>query len=325
MKFVDSTTVTVTSGKGGDGLASFRHERNIPLGGPDGGDGGRGGSVILRASENVDTLLALARTGKYKAADGEAGRAVCRHGANAADLTIEVPVGTLIADGGEILADLTAHGQEAIVARGGDGGFGNRRYAAALNQAPDEFTYGGESETRKLHLELKLIADVGLIGFPNAGKSTLLGRLSAARPKIADYPFTTMQPQLGIVENGAGRELILADIPGLIEGAAAGRGLGHEFLRHVERCRVLIHLVNLYPLDGTYPWDNFHAINRELAAFSEKLARTPQIVAGNKMDLTGADDALELLRAEIGLPVLGISAATGAGLKELKREMFKTN
>lgn len=323
MKFVDSTSITVISGRGGDGLVAFRRERNIPLGGPDGGDGGNGGSVILRASEDVDTLLALARTGKYKAAHGASGQSCCRHGANAENVVVEVPLGTEVYCEEELIADLVENGQEFVAARGGKGGLGNRHFASAENQAPTEFTYGEPNENRRLYLELKLIADVGLIGFPNAGKSTLLGRMSTARPKIADYPFTTMQPQLGIVESGYGRELVMADIPGLIEGAAEGRGMGHEFLRHVERCRLLIHLVNLCPLDGTYPWDNYRAINRELQAFSEKLANTPQVLVGNKMDLTGSEDALELLAEELNMPVIGISAVTGAGVDKLRKELFR--
>lgn len=323
MKFVDSTAITVVSGRGGDGQTSFRRERNVPLGGPDGGDGGNGGSVVLRADENVDTLLALARTGKYRAVAGGQGSGCNRHGADAPDVVVPVPVGTEVYCDGALVADLVAHGQEFVAARGGRGGFGNRHFVGPENQAPTEFTYGEPGENKRLGLELKLIADVGLIGFPNAGKSTLLGRMSSARPKIADYPFTTMQPQLGIVESGWGRELVMADIPGLIEGAAEGRGMGHEFLRHVERCRLLIHIVNLCPLDGTYPWDNYHAINRELAAFSQKLAATPQVLVGNKLDLTGAQDALELLAEETGQKALGISAATGAGIDQLRKELFR--
>lgn len=323
MKFVDETNIEVVSGKGGDGLVSFRREKNVPFGGPDGGDGGDAGSVILKASHNVDTLLPLARGQLYKTRNGEPGGGHNRFGKSSDDLIVEVPVGTEITIKGEIVADLTEAGDEFIAAVGGKGGRGNRSFIGALNQAPTEFTYGTDGESKKLHLELKLIADVGLAGFPNAGKSTLLAKLSAARPKIADYPFTTMQPQLGIVSSGYGHELVMADIPGLIEGAADGHGLGHEFLRHIERCRVVLHLVNLCPIDGTYPIDNYHAIVKELHKFSEKLASKPQIVVGNKLDLTGSDDSLEWMRDELNIPVIGISAITGEGIKELTVKLFE--
>ena len=323
MKFIDETVIEVRSGRGGDGTVSFRRERNIPFGGPDGGNGGNGGSVILRASENVDTLLPLAREQQYFAKNGEPGGGANRHGKSAPDIIVEVPIGTEVRHRRTLVADLVRHGQEYPAVRGGRGGRGNRTYVSAENQAPTEFTYGEENEHKKLHLELKLIADVGLAGFPSAGKSTLLSRLSAARPKIADYPFTTLQPQLGIVSSGYGHELVLADIPGLIEGAAEGFGMGHEFLRHIERCRVVLHLVNLCPSDGTYPHENYHAINLELKKFSEKLGGKPQLVVGNKLDLTGTEDALEWLREETGLPVLGISAVSGQGLTELKHELFR--
>ncbi|MBN2713769.1 MAG: Obg family GTPase CgtA, partial [Planctomycetes bacterium] len=263
------------------------------------------------------------RNQEYFARNGEPGMGNNRHGKSADDVTITVPVGTQVSCKGEVLFDFTSDGETFVVAKGGKGGFGNSRYATSVNQMPDEYTEGEDGVSLKLRLELKLIADVGLLGFPNAGKSTLLSRLSAARPKIADYPFTTMQPQLGIVSSGYGHELVMADIPGIIEGAADGAGMGVEFLRHVERCRILLHLVNLCPIDGTYPLDNFHAINKELKNFSPVLASKPQLVVGNKLDLTGSDDALEWLRDEIDAPVLGISAVTGEGLKELTRELFK--
>ncbi|MCX7934128.1 MAG: GTPase ObgE [Planctomycetota bacterium] len=321
MHFVDETTIFVRAGKGGDGAVSFHRARRLPFGGPDGGDGGNGGSIIIRASRDVDTLLPLARTQRYVARNGEPGSGRCRHGKSAPDLIIFVPVGTIIHKNGEVIADLQKEGEECLVARGGKGGRGNRSFATAENQVPREFTYGEEGEAATLHLEIKLIADIGLIGMPNAGKSTLLARLTAARPKIADYPFTTLQPQLGIVSDGHDRQLVLADIPGLIEGAAAGAGLGMEFLRHVERCRVLIHLVDLVPLDSD-PLKNWAAINKELRLFSATLAAKPQLTVGNKLDLTGADKALARLRAHVPGPVLGISAISGAGLGELKQTMF---
>ncbi len=321
MQFVDETTIFVRAGNGGDGAVSFHRGRNLPFGGPDGGDGGDGGTIIIRASRNADTLLPLARTQRYLARNGEPGAGRCRHGKSAPNVIIEVPVGTVIHKDGAVIADLQQEGAECVVARGGKGGRGNRSFATAENQAPREFTYGEEGAEALLHLELKLIADIGLIGMPNAGKSTLLARLTAARPKIADYPFTTLQPQLGIVSDGHDRQLVLADIPGLIEGAAAGAGLGMEFLRHVERCRILLHLVDLVPLAGD-PLQNWSAINEELRLFSANLAAKPQLTVGNKLDLTGADKALERLRAIAPPPVLGISAVSGQGLADLRQTMF---
>ncbi len=323
MKFVDQTVIEVSSGAGGNGTVSFKRERNLAWGGPDGGDGGDGGSIILQASRNVDTLLPLAKTQCYIAKNGQPGRAKMGRGKTADNIIIPVPIGTEIRCNGVIIADLTADEQEFLVAQGGKGGRGNRSFISATNQAPRDFTYGEPNESKTLELELKLIADVGLAGFPNAGKSTLLSRLSAARPKIADYPFTTMQPQLGIVSSGYGHELVMADIPGLIEGAADGHGLGHEFLRHIERCRFILHLVNMCPVDGTYPLDNYFAINKELKKFSRSLGDKPQLVVGNKLDLTGADDALEWVREETGVEVIGISAVTGEGLPELVKALFE--
>ncbi len=322
MKFVDETQIEVISGCGGNGTVSFKRERNLAYGGPDGGDGGDGGSIILKASRNCDTLLPLAKGQKYVAKNGLPGKGKIGSGKTAEDVIIQVPIGTEISENGVIVADLTEDDQEYLAVRGGKGGRGNRSYVSSVNQAPREFTYGEENETKKLHLELKLIADVGLAGFPNAGKSTLLSRLSAAKPKIADYPFTTMQPQLGIVSNGYDHELVMADIPGLIEGASEGHGMGHEFLKHIERCRFIVHLVNMCPIDGTYPLDNYYAINKELNSFSKKLSNKPQLVVGNKLDLTGADDALEWVAEETGVDVIGISAITGQGLPELRIALF---
>ncbi len=335
MEFVDETTVTVRSGKGGNGTVAFRRERNLPLGGPTGGDGGNGGSVTFVADENADTLLPLARTQLYAASAGEPGKGNNRHGASAADIVVKVPVGTVFYEGGVPLRDLDRHGLAWTPVRGGRGGKGNNSFATATHRSPREFTYGEEGQERRLRLELKLIADVGLLGLPNAGKSTLLSRLSAARPKIADYPFTTLQPQLGIVSDGHGHELVMADIPGIIEGAAEGAGMGLRFLRHVERCHFLLHLVELMPLDGGNPADNFRIINRELARHSPALAARPQLVVANKIDLTGSEEALARFKEEIapdltgcasgpsgGTRVLAISAATGKGLGEMLREMF---
>ncbi len=323
MEFVDETIVTVRSGRGGNGAVAFRRERNVPLGGPTGGDGGNGGSVLFVANENADTLLPLARTQTYIASAGEPGKGNNRHGATADDVIVSVPVGTVFFEEGELVADLDQHGATWLAVRGGKGGKGNSNFATATNRSPREFTYGEDGAERRLRLELKLIADVGLLGLPNAGKSTLLSRLSAAKPKIADYPFTTLQPQLGIVSDGHGHELVMADIPGIIEGAADGAGMGLKFLRHVERCHFLLHVVDLQPLDGSAPADNYATINQELAAHSPALAAKPQLVVGNKMDLTGSDEALELFAQTIDKPVMGISAAVGTGLKEMVIAMFK--
>lgn len=323
MEFVDETKVTVRSGRGGNGAVAFRRERNLPLGGPTGGDGGDGGSVHFVADENADTLLPLARTQLYPAASGEPGKGNNRHGASAADITVRVPVGTVFYEKDTLVADLARHGVSWTPVHGGKGGKGNSSFATAINRSPREFTYGEDGHERKLRLELKLIADVGLLGLPNAGKSTILSRLSAAKPKIADYPFTTLQPQLGIVSDGYGHELVMADIPGIIEGAAEGAGMGLRFLRHVERCHFLLHLVELLPLDGSKPADNFHVINGELARHSPRLAAKPQLVVANKIDLTGAEEALEEFSEAVGRPVMAVSAAVGTGLREMVRAMFR--
>ncbi|MCD8141423.1 MAG: GTPase ObgE [Planctomycetaceae bacterium] len=322
MEFVDETTVTVRSGSGGNGTVAFRRERNVPLGGPTGGDGGDGGSVLFVADRNADTLLPLARTQRYAAQSGEPGKGNNRHGASAEDVVVRVPVGTVFHEQGRVVADLDVDGATWTAVQGGRGGKGNASFATSVNRSPREFTYGGDGAEKKLRLELKLIADVGLLGLPNAGKSTLLSRLSAAKPKIADYPFTTLQPQLGIVSDGYGHELVMADIPGIIEGAADGAGMGLRFLRHVERCHFLLHVVELQPLDGSDPAENYRIINQELAAHSPRLAAKPQLVAANKIDLTRSDEALERFRAAVDAPVQPISAAVGTGLKDLVKAMF---
>ncbi|MDR1520914.1 MAG: Obg family GTPase CgtA [Planctomycetota bacterium] len=322
MEFVDETMVTVRSGRGGNGIVAFRRERNVPFGGPTGGDGGNGGSVIFIADRNADTLLPLARTQNYAAGSGESGKGNNRRGASAPDVVVPVPLGTVFHGGGEMLADLSYDGAAWTAVAGGRGGRGNASFAAATNRSPREFTYGAEGCERRLRLELKLIADVGLLGLPNAGKSTLLSRLSAARPRIADYPFTTLQPQLGIVPDGNGRELTLADIPGIMEGAAGGAGMGLKFLRHVERCGFLLHLVEMLPLDGSDPAENYAVVNRELALHSPLLAAKPQLLAANKLDLAGADKALAEFAGAVGRPVVGLSAVAGTGLRELVRAMF---
>ena len=322
--FVDRVTVDVEAGKGGDGCASFRREKFVPRGGPDGGDGGNGGSVIVVAEQGVDSLASLVHRKHWRAKSGTPGSGSNRHGANAKDLTIRVPPGTVVIDanGDFALKDLASDGDSVIAAQGGKGGKGNTRFKSATNQAPREFTRGGKGEQRRLCFELKVIADVGLLGKPNAGKSTLLSRVSRARPEIADYPFTTKIPNLGIVQVDLDRSMVVADIPGLIEGAHAGAGLGHEFLRHVERTRVLIHLVEPMPMDGTDPLDNYRAIREEVEKYDVDLGSRPELIAVSKAELPGADEVRDQLAAKTGREVLLFSSVTGQGLKELIHKSY---
>jgi len=319
--FVDRVTVEVGAGRGGDGCVSFRREKFIPRGGPDGGDGGNGGSVIIVAEEGVDTLAALVHRKHWRAKSGAPGSGSKCHGANADDLTIRVPPGTVVLDaaGGFALKDLAEAGDSVIGAHGGRGGKGNTRFKSATNRAPRESTRGGSGESRRITLELKVIADVGLLGKPNAGKSTLLSRVSRARPEIADYPFTTKIPNLGIVQVDFDRSLVMADIPGLIEGAHAGAGLGHEFLRHVQRTRVLVHLLEPMPMDGSDPVENYFAIREELKQYDVDLADRPELVAVSKAELPGAEEVCDRLAKATGGEVLLFSSVTGQGLNELMR------
>ncbi len=324
--FIDSATIFVRSGKGGDGRVSFRREKYIPKGGPDGGDGGKGGDVILEARAGVDTLLDLAGRHHHFAEDGEPGGGKQMHGRDGADVVVVVPPGTLVYDDvtGELIEDLKEPGQRIVVARGGRGGFGNEHFKSPTNQTPRQATPGEPGEERTLRLELKLIADVGLVGKPNAGKSTLLSRVSKARPKIADYPFTTLEPNLGIAvmpgEKGTPRRLVIADIPGLIEGASQGTGLGMRFLRHIERTRVLVHLLEADPMDGSTPLENYQVVRHELAEYSQELAEKPELVVVSKIDLVDEQTLRERiapLEEALGRPVLKISAATNQGLSEM--------
>jgi GTP-binding protein len=317
--FVDRVVLYVKGGDGGRGCCSFRREKYVPRGGPDGGDGGDGGSVIVRAVAGADSLADVVHRKHWRAKAGGAGGSANCHGKRAPDLVIPVPPGTLIydRDRGNILRDLTADGEQVTVAAGGRGGRGNLAFASPINRAPRETRPGGLGEERWIVLELKVIADCGLIGLPNAGKSTLLSRLSHAQPEIADYPFTTKHPNLGIVLVGGERVCVLADLPGLIEGAHNGTGLGHEFLRHVERTRVLIHLVEPLPADGSDPLHNYRVVRKELELHGKALADKPEIVAVSKAELTGSAEVRTRLEKALGREVLAISAVTGQGLASL--------
>jgi GTP-binding protein len=322
--FIDEVDVFVKGGDGGAGCVSFRREKYVPRGGPDGGDGGDGGSIWLLSDEGLSTLLDYHYQRHYTAERGEHGKGSDRHGRSAPDLILRVPVGTVVTDRdtGEQLGDLAGAGERLLVAGGGRGGRGNARFATPTQRAPRRAEPGRPGEARWIHLELKLLADVGVIGFPNAGKSTLVSRVSAARPKIADYPFTTLVPALGLVRVDERRAFVIADLPGLIPGAAEGRGLGLRFLRHTERTRLLIHLVDLDPSTGRDPVEDYRVIQQELKAYSPELAARPQIVVGTKIDLPGADGrrkALEHFCAVAGLPFRAISAVRGLGLAELVR------
>lgn len=317
--FVDRVEIEVIAGNGGDGCLSFRREKFVPKGGPDGGDGGNGGSVVLVAESGVNSLVAVSSKKIWKAERGRHGMGSNRHGRNGASHTIKVAPGTVVIDAeqGYIIKDLARDGDSVVAARGGKGGKGNAQFKSATNRAPREFTRGEEGERRKIILELKVIADVGLIGKPNAGKSTLLSRLSRARPEIADYPFTTKFPNLGRVQIDFDRSFVMADIPGLIEGAHEGVGLGHEFLRHIERAGILVHLVEPAPIDETDPLENYHAIREELVEYKDELGRRPEVVCVTKAELPGADGIQRRLAEDLGRDVLLISAVTGLGLNKL--------
>ena len=288
--FVDYVKIYVRGGDGGNGAVAFRREKYVPRGGPAGGDGGRGGDVIFRVDEGLRTLIDFRYQKHFKAKRGEHGRSKGQHGASAEPLVVKVPPGTVVKDAetGEVIADLTRKGQEVVVARGGRGGRGNMRFVSPSNPAPEIAENGEPGEERWVELELKVLADVGLIGYPSVGKSTLLAAVSAARPKIADYHFTTLSPNLGVVDVGDGRSFVMADLPGLIEGAHQGVGLGHQFLRHVDRTRVLVHVVDMAALEGRDPYEDWVKINQELRQYRKELAGRPQIVAANKMDLPDA-------------------------------------
>jgi GTP-binding protein len=322
MQFIDEAKIQVKAGDGGDGCVAFRREKYMPKGGPSGGDGGHGGDITFVADGQLSTLLDFKYHQHYKAERGEHGMGSDCNGKNGEDLLLPVPVGTVIKDEDtrEVLADLKEHGQRYVAAKGGKGGLGNMNFATSTNQAPRQFEPGGIGEERTLRLELKLLADVGLLGFPNVGKSTFISRVSRAKPKVADYPFTTLIPHLGVVQLSDQRSFVLADIPGLIEGAAEGAGLGTRFLKHVERTRVLIHLLEISPDDGREPERDFDIINAELRKHDPALAERPQIVALNKIDLPDVRDLYPEVRDRFkarGVELAAISAATGEGIAPL--------
>lgn len=324
MQFIDKARIKISSGKGGNGVVAWRREKFVDKGGPAGGDGGNGGSVYLIADEGLSTLLDFTYRSIFKANNGENGFKKSMHGKSAKDLYLKVPVGTIVKDlkTGNIIADLTHHEQKVLVAKGGRGGRGNTHFCTPQNRAPQYCEPGEPGIERDLQLELKLLADVGLLGMPNAGKSTFISRVSAAKPKIADYPFTTIIPNLGVVRKSTGDGYVIADIPGLIEGASEGVGLGHDFLRHVERCRFLLHIV-----DGTEenPINNFNIINKELEKYSEKLAKLHQIVAINKIDSIEPEKLEDLKKQfkDLGIEAFCISSVTGENLDKLKHELEK--
>ena len=302
MKFIDRVKIYVQAGTGGNGTVAFRREAHVPKGGPSGGDGGRGGSVIFVATNSLSTLLDLRYYREYKAQNGEKGHAKKMHGADADDLVIRVPVGTCVYDddAGNIIADLTKDGQRAVIAKGGRGGRGNARFASSRNPAPKICENGEPGEKFNLRVELKLLADVGLVGFPSVGKSTLLSVVSKARPQIADYHFTTIVPNLGVVQVKDGRSFVMADLPGLIEGASQGKGLGHQFLRHIERCRVIVHIIDMSGSEGRDPYEDYVTINKELGEYEYRLLERPQIIVANKMDGDEAEENLKKFKEKLG-------------------------
>lgn len=330
MKFVDEVSIRVQAGNGGNGCLSFRREKYIPKGGPDGGDGGDGGSVFLVADDSVNTMVDYRYVRSYRAESGQGGRGGNCTGKSGVDLLLKVPVGTTVIDEGsdEILGDLTEPGQRLLVAQGGFHGLGNTRFKSSVNRAPRQTTKGSEGETRQLRLELKVLADVGLLGLPNAGKSTLIRAVSAARPKVADYPFTTLVPNLGVVEVQPHRGFVMADIPGLIEGASEGAGLGVRFLKHLTRTRLLLHIVDVAPMDESDPVENAATIQRELDRFSPTLAERPRWLVLNKSDLWPADECeqrRDALVAQLGWtgPVYLISAVSGDGTEALCNDILR--
>lgn len=323
--FVDHVKVYVKGGDGGDGMVAFRREKYVPYGGPAGGDGGNGGNVVFEVDEGLRTLMDFRYNRHFKAARGENGKSKGMHGKSAEDLVVKVPPGTVVIneETGNVIADLVEHGQRAIIAKGGRGGRGNMRFATPSNPAPEIAEKGEPGQELRVILELKLLADVGLVGFPSVGKSTLLSVVSSAKPKIADYHFTTLVPNLGVVETDDGRSFVMADLPGLIEGAHKGVGLGIQFLRHIERTRVIVHVVDMAAIEGRNPYEDYLKINEELKQYDLRLTERPQIVVANKMDMPGAEENLMEFKKKLGegVKVFPISAITKKGLKPLLHEI----
>lgn len=321
--FIDQVEVRVRSGRGGDGSMSMRREALVEFGGPDGGDGGRGGDVVFVASDHINSLLSLYYDPKCYAQDGENGQSQKMYGKRGKDLVVPVPRGTEVydADTGLLIADITEPGQRVIVAKGGAGGYGNVHFKSSVNQAPTEHTPGGEPEEKRLRLELKTIADAGLLGFPNAGKSSLLSSLSSATPKIASYPFTTLNPIVGTIRYDDYANIAMADVPGIIEGAAKGVGLGLAFLRHLERSKVLVYVIDMAGSDNRLPWEDFRILRKEIEEYSAELAERPHLVVANKMDAPEAQENLARFVDELGLEPIAVSCATGEGLDVFKEEL----
>src|SRR5690554_5358300 len=321
--FVDQVKIYVKGGDGGNGMVAFRREKYVAMGGPAGGDGGKGADVVFEVDEGLRTLMDFRYNRHFKAPRGEHGMPKNQHGKGAKDMIVKVPPGTVVTDAktGEVIADLTEHGQRAVIAKGGRGGRGNTRFATPANPAPELSEHGEPGVEREVILELKLLADVGLVGFPSVGKSTLLSVVSAAKPKIADYHFTTLTPNLGVVETDDGRSFVMADLPGLIEGAHSGVGLGHQFLRHIERTRVIVHVIDMSGMEGRDPYEDYLTINEELRAYNLRLTERPQIVVANKMDIPDSEENLKAFREKVGetVEVYPISAVTNEGLKQVLR------
>ncbi|MBX9973203.1 GTPase ObgE [Cytobacillus firmus] len=319
--FVDQVKVYVKGGDGGNGMVAFRREKYVPNGGPAGGDGGKGANVVFEVNEGLRTLMDFRYQRHFKAPRGEHGMSKNQHGRNAKDMIVKVPPGTVVTDAesGEVIADLTEHGQKAVIARGGRGGRGNTRFATPANPAPELSEHGEPGQERDVVLELKLLADVGLVGFPSVGKSTLLSVVSSARPKIAEYHFTTIVPNLGMVETEDGRSFVMADLPGLIEGAHSGVGLGHQFLRHIERTRVIVHVIDMAAVEGRDPFEDYLTINKELKEYNLRLTERPQVIVANKMDMPDAEENLNKFKEQLEeeYPIFPISALTRQGLRDL--------
>ena len=319
--FVDQVKIYVKGGDGGNGMVAFRREKYVPMGGPAGGDGGKGADVIFEVNEGLRTLMDFRYQRHFKATRGEHGMSKNQHGKNAKDMIVKVPPGTVVTDveTGEVLADLVEHGQRAVIAKGGRGGRGNSRFATPANPAPELSEHGEPGIEREVMLELKLLADAGLVGFPSVGKSTLLSVISSARPKIAEYHFTTIAPNLGMVETEDGRSFVLADLPGLIEGAHSGVGLGHQFLRHIERTRVIVHVIDMAATEGRDPYSDYVTINNELKEYNLRLTERPQVIVGNKMEMPGAEENLQKFKEQLqeDYPIFPISAITRQGLRDL--------